>query len=92
MLICGDATDETDDRGRPIVGETLLLLFNAGPDSVPFTLPNVGGDGIWAELIDTAHRELNVVGTGSVELSPYSLVALRYGENRRMASEPSSRG
>ena len=26
MLIYGDATDETDDRGRPIKGETLLLV------------------------------------------------------------------
>ena len=29
MLIYGDATDETDDRGRPIKGETLLLMLNA---------------------------------------------------------------
>ena len=34
MLIYGDATDETDDRGRPITGDTLLLLFNAGDDAV----------------------------------------------------------
>ncbi len=87
MLIWGDATDETDDRGRPIVGETLLLIFNGGADSVPFTLPTVEGDGIWTELVDTAHRELHVIDSGSVELAGFSLVLLRYGENRRMASD-----
>jgi hypothetical protein len=44
-------------------------------------------------MIDTAYRELRVVTTGSVTLAPYSLVLLRYGENRRMANvEPSDRG
>ncbi|MGH7620195.1 MAG: glycogen debranching protein GlgX, partial [Gemmatimonadaceae bacterium] len=87
MLIWGDATDETDDRGRPIVGETLLLVFNGSAEPVRFTLPTVEGDGIWAELVDTAHRELHVVGSGVVELAAFSLVMLRYGENRRMASD-----
>ena len=49
MLIYGDATDETDDRGRPIKGETLLLLANSGNTDVTFTLPIIEGDGIWAE-------------------------------------------
>ena len=36
-------------------------------------------------MIDTAHRELRVVTSGVIELAAYSLVLLRYGENRRMA-------
>jgi glycogen operon protein len=91
MLIWGDATDETDDRGRPIVGETLLLIFNGGDQSVPFALPTVDGGGIWTELVDTAHRELHVVDTGTVDVAPYSVVMLRYGENRRMADDPTRR-
>ena len=51
MLINGDATDETDDRGVPIKGDTMLLLINAGETDVGFTLPNHGG---WSTLIDTA--------------------------------------
>jgi isoamylase len=86
MLIYGDATDEIDDRGRPIRGETLLLILNGGDTAVHFSLPTVEGNGIWAEMIDTAYRELRVVTTGSVTLAPYSLVLLRYGENRRMAN------
>ncbi len=87
MLIWGDATDETDDRGRAIVGETLLLILNNGADGVRFTLPTVEGNGMWTQLIDTAHRELAVLDSGSIELAPFSLVMFRYGENRRMAND-----
>ncbi len=85
MLIYGEATDETDDRGRPIKGETLLLVVNSGETTTKFTLPVVEGDGIWAEMIDTAYRELRVVTTGAIDIAPSGLVLLRYGENRRMA-------
>ncbi|MEO6879280.1 MAG: glycogen debranching enzyme, partial [Gemmatimonadaceae bacterium] len=84
MLIYGDATDETDDRGRPIKGETILLLVNGGNDSVTFTMPAIEGDGAWAELIDTAQRELRVIPSGVTLVEPYSLLLLRYGEDRRI--------
>jgi glycogen operon protein len=51
MLINGDATDEMDDRGEPIKGDTMLLLVNGSESDVDFTLPNHGG---WSALIDTA--------------------------------------
>jgi len=85
MLIYGEATDETDDRGRPIKGETLLLALNAGERPVTFTMPQVEGRGIWAELIDTTERELRVIGSSQVEVAASSVVLLRYGENRRLA-------
>ena len=91
MLIWGDATDETDDRGRPIVGETLLLILNGGDEPLRFTLPTVDGDGIWTELVDTTLRELRVVSTGCVDIGASSLIMLRYGENRRMADDPQRR-
>jgi len=87
MLIWGDATDETDDRGRAIVGETLLLILNNGADGVRFTLPQVEGTGMWTQLIDTARYELEVVDHGFIDLAPFSLVMFRYGENRRMAND-----
>ena len=83
MLIFGESTDETDDRGRPIKGDTLLLIVNAADQGVTFTMPTIEGEGIWAEMIDAAHRELRVI-KGQVDVSPYSLALLRYGENRRM--------
>jgi glycogen operon protein len=87
MLIYGDATDETDDRGRPVKGDTMLLLLNAAETEVTFTTPAINGEGIWAEMIDTTHRELRVVTTRSVTVDPFSIVLLRYGENRRIATE-----
>ena len=36
----GDAIDEVDERGERIVGDTLLILLNAGEDAVPFSLPD----------------------------------------------------
>jgi isoamylase len=88
MLIYGEATDETDDRGRPIKGETLMLILNAGDKGITFKLPKIHGlRAMWAEMIDAAHRDLNVINTGCVEVEPFSLGLLRYGENRRMADD-----
>jgi glycogen operon protein len=87
MLIYGDATDETDDRGRPIKGDTLLLLFNASNEVVDFNMPKmIEGNGIWAEMIDAAHRELYVIRTGVVRVEPFCFALLRYGENRRITN------
>jgi glycogen operon protein len=91
MLIWGDATDETDDRGRPIVGETLLLIVNGGGERLRFNLPSVDGGGIWTELVDTTLRELRVIDTGCVDIEANSLMLLRYGENRRMADDVQQR-
>ena len=96
MLIDGDATDETDDRGRPIHGDTMLLIVNAGSEEVRFTLPAVAGksengnserrgDAMWAELINTARADLWHIRDGWLGVAPYSVVLLRHGRERRMA-------
>jgi isoamylase len=96
MLIHGEATDETDDRGRPIHGDTMLLLVNAGPDDVPFTLPAVAGEnrdvdadrraGVWTTLIDTARYEPRRIADARVDLAPYSMLLLRFGRERRLSA------
>ena len=95
MLIHGDATDQTDDRGRPIHGDTMLLLINAGDTEVSFTLPKVeandadrGGaraGNMWSEMVNTAREELWHIRDGWLGLAPYSLVLLRHGRERRIA-------
>ena len=50
----GDAIDEVDERGARIIGETLLLILNAGDQPKPFTLPQAGPEERWETLIDTA--------------------------------------
>jgi glycogen operon protein len=70
MLIDGQATDETDDRGVPIKGDTMLLLVNASAAEVEFALPA----GEWSTLVDTdrvPHRPGR-----RYTLTPFNLVLL----------------
>jgi glycogen operon protein len=92
MLVHGEATDERDDRGRPIQGDTMLLLLNASDAEVRFTLPAMeeseatGGRrrGMWTELVNTGREELTYVREADIALPPHSLVLLRYGRERRL--------
>ncbi len=90
-LINGEATDDTDERGRPIHDDTMMLLTNAGDDEVKFTLPQIAPDRRWAELVDTREEHLMVIEAGWVSLAPHSFMLLRFGPDRRMAVEPASR-
>jgi len=89
MLIYGGATDEADDRGRPLRGDTMLLLVNGGGTEACFFLQKLEGEreGIWAELIDTAQGEVRRVSGGCVTVEPHSLVLLRHGADRRVTEE-----
>jgi hypothetical protein len=86
MLIDGDATDETDARGRPSRGDTLLLLLNGGAGAAHFDLPLQGDRGHWTMLVNTVlntARDPYMVDSGGVTLHPFSMVLLRYGRERR---------
>ena len=87
MLIHGEATDEHDDRGRPIKGDTLLLLMNPGDAECNFTIPDLAGPGVWVTLVDTARPHSKAVRDHTVVLAPYSLVLLRFGTERRITTE-----
>jgi isoamylase len=91
-LVNGDATDDTDERGRPIRDDTMLLLTNAGDSDVRFTLPQIAATGRWGELIDTSRETLRAIDTGWVELAPHSLMLLRFGAERRLVVDVPSRG
>ena len=82
MLLSGQATDEVDRRGRPVLGETVLLLLNGGARSRRFVLPKVNGQGLWRELINTARPGSRLVKEGTVNLVAHSLILLRSGEER----------
>jgi glycogen operon protein len=49
----GNAIDEVDERGRPILGDTLLVLLNAHHDRIDFTLPDEDPRDRWERLVDT---------------------------------------
>jgi isoamylase len=82
MLLHGQATDEVDERGRPIFGDTLLLLLNGGSRSRYFTMPGVEGQGSWQELVNTSRPELprRTVRAEGVMLVAHSLMLLRFGD------------
>jgi len=74
MLLHGEASDAIDDQGRPIAGDTLLLLLNGGAEPCRFTLPALG---TWRELVNTAYPGKRGRPAGTCELRRYSLVLLR---------------
>ena len=57
MRLAGAALDETDDRGRPVVDDTLLILLNAHDDAVRFTLPVAERRERWLLVFDTAQPD-----------------------------------
>jgi len=73
MLLRGEASDEIDDRGRPVAGETLLLLLNAGSQPCSFTLPPLG---TWRELVNTAHHGRRARSGDTCVLVRHSLILL----------------
>jgi glycogen operon protein len=53
MILNGSAIEEVDERGEPLMGDTLLVLLNAHSDKVPFTLPALDADQQWRRIADT---------------------------------------
>jgi glycogen operon protein len=53
MLLSGSAIEEMNERGEPIIGDTLLVLLNGHSDTVPFTLPPLDADQQWQRAFDT---------------------------------------
>jgi glycogen operon protein len=100
MLLSGNAIEEVNERGEPITGDTLLVLFNAHSDEVPFTLMTLEGgrDWQWQRVFDTA--EPGAGGPGFKPGSQYplkgrSVVAFRLTpplHERRRAGETESVG
>jgi isoamylase len=90
MLINGNATDEVNDRGHPVLDDTLLLIVSNAPSDMAFTLPELSHRGIWAELVNTARPELTLLTENCIRLLPYSFVLMRYGRDRRLAVDPRS--
>jgi isoamylase len=54
MRLAGDLIRETDERGEPITGDTLYVMFNGGAEKHSFTLPKTSAGHVWERLFDTA--------------------------------------
>ena len=53
LRLSGDAIEEVDDMGEPIVGDTFLILLNAHHEPVPFVLPAHEARALWEPVLDT---------------------------------------
>ena len=87
MLVHGEATDERDERGKLLLGDTLLLLVNAGATFQPFRLPVLASEGQWRLLVNTARPGEQEVPEplepyGGLTLPAHSLVLLAHGKPR----------
>jgi len=85
MLIDGAATDEVDERGHAVSGDTLLIVLNAGETPVSFTLPTLPGEAkMWVIMVDTARDEVAVLEGTTLNVEAHALMLVRYGADRRV--------
>lgn len=91
----GHMLEEVDDRGEPIVGNSVVLLFNPSPRAVEFRLPNLTHRESWRSVLDTAavpFEPQTVGGGGKVSLAPHSLLAFESRQGWRPRWPWSGRG
>lgn len=83
LRLAGDAIGETDEKGRTIVDDTLLMLINAHHAPLTFTLPAHKRTVRWQPILDTSvivGREKPVTllkGGERYELEARSIVVLK---------------
>ncbi len=86
IRLAGDAINEKDEKGRPIIGETLLILLNSSHETISFVLPAHKRGVRWKPLIDTAvpvqpKKKVKVLRGGKeYEVESRSLVVLVLGK------------
>jgi isoamylase len=93
MRLAGDLIGEVDERGEPIHGETLLVLFNAHHEPIPFTLPASREEHIWDRLVDTADPREQALALRAAEQYPLQgravvLLAARTAEQIGASATP----
>jgi glycogen operon protein len=57
VYLYGAAADETDDRGQPILDDSLIVLLNSNDAVVEFTLPRTPNRERWQLVLDTARPD-----------------------------------
>jgi glycogen operon protein len=62
MVLAGDAIEDVNERGEPIIGDTLLILLSADADDIPFALPPVEGARLWQRVFDTSEPDASERG------------------------------
>jgi glycogen operon protein len=91
VRMAGDLIDDENERGEPIAGDTILLLFNAHHEELPFTLPSTRPDHLWERLIDTSDDDgagVEFRGNSAYPLKDRSLAVLRTKETEEKEIGP----
>jgi glycogen operon protein len=81
----GDAIQEVNERGERIVGDTLLMMLNAGDKAITFVLPATAAVERWETLLDTADpwRSARRLRAGDrYELQARSMAVMRLSNRR----------
>jgi len=76
MYIHGEGNGEVDERGRPVLSDTLLLLVNASRRPSYFRLPDPPQPGLWEKMLNTARPGIQIVRGDGVNLAALSLILL----------------
>ncbi len=80
MRLAGDLIRESNERGEPINGDTLLVLMNAGTKAVRFSLPATNPECVWELMFDTADDHTPAAthaGGSKYEMKDHTLVVFR---------------
>ncbi len=76
----GDLIPDMDERGQPVSGDTLLLLFNTHHEALPFRLPDLKAGHEWELLFNTTdptEQGDRFKGGTTEPLRPRSMAVLR---------------
>jgi isoamylase len=91
LRLAGDALEDVDDKGRRIVGETILILLNAHHEPLTLTLPAHKRGVRWEHLLSTEEPEkqkrvTTLKGGASYELEARSMAVLRLRSHDRKST------
>src|ERR1700712_3018862 len=80
VFMNGEAVNEPDIRGKKIVDDSFLLMFNADSSDIDFTLPPTEPGTKWEAALDTdgttARARNKLVAGGILSVTGRSLVVL----------------
>jgi glycogen operon protein len=86
VRLAGDLMDEVDERGASVAGDTLLVLFNAHHEAIPFVPPATRAEHRWERVLDTAELPDGSVPPAGGQ--PYALAGRSVAVLRTAAAEP----
>lgn len=98
LRLAGDAIEETDEKGRPLMDDTVLILLNAHHEPLNFTLPAHKRGVRWQSVLDTSwnhgHRREVIVLKGGEQyaLSARTIAVLKLRNQQRPSASDGGSG